>query len=227
MGFRVEVDFDKCESNALCMAAAPEVFEVRDDDFLYVLAGGAAGRAAREVRRGRARLPQAGDHDRRRVTHGAISRGRDAALVTGGGSGIGLGSAKRLAADGAHVTIAGRTEARLVDAVARDRGRGRAGCHRPARRCATSRSRPMSSAAVAGRASRPARSTCCSRARVVRCTAGRSSTSDARRVARDARPQPRRHVPLHQARGAGDDRERRRLDHRRCRRSRATRRTGS
>ena len=34
---RVIVDFDKCESNALCMAAAPEVFEVRDDDFLYVL----------------------------------------------------------------------------------------------------------------------------------------------------------------------------------------------
>ena len=37
MSFRVVVDFDKCESNALCMAAAPEVFEVRDDDFLYVL----------------------------------------------------------------------------------------------------------------------------------------------------------------------------------------------
>jgi ferredoxin len=37
MGFRVEVDFDKCESNALCMAAAPDVFEVREDDFLYVL----------------------------------------------------------------------------------------------------------------------------------------------------------------------------------------------
>jgi ferredoxin len=34
---RVKVDFDLCESNALCMAAAPEVFEVRDDDFLYVL----------------------------------------------------------------------------------------------------------------------------------------------------------------------------------------------
>ena len=28
MSFRVVVDFDKCESNALCMAAAPEVFEV-------------------------------------------------------------------------------------------------------------------------------------------------------------------------------------------------------
>ena len=34
---KVVVDFDLCESNALCMAAAPEVFEVRDDDNLYLL----------------------------------------------------------------------------------------------------------------------------------------------------------------------------------------------
>lgn len=34
---RIVVDFDLCESNALCMAAAPEIFEVRDDDYLYVL----------------------------------------------------------------------------------------------------------------------------------------------------------------------------------------------
>jgi len=34
---RVVVDWDLCESNALCMGAAPEVFEVRDDDLLYVL----------------------------------------------------------------------------------------------------------------------------------------------------------------------------------------------
>ncbi len=34
---RVVVDFDQCESNALCMGILPEVFEVRDDDFLYVL----------------------------------------------------------------------------------------------------------------------------------------------------------------------------------------------
>lgn len=39
------------------------------------------------------------------------------ALVTGGGSGIGLGCAARLAADGAHVTICGRTEDKLVAAV--------------------------------------------------------------------------------------------------------------
>lgn len=41
------------------------------------------------------------------------------ALVTGGGSGIGLATAARLAADGAHVTICGRTEQKLVEAVER------------------------------------------------------------------------------------------------------------
>ena len=41
-----------------------------------------------------------------------------AALVTGGGSGIGLGTAARLVADGAHVTICGRTEEKLRTAVA-------------------------------------------------------------------------------------------------------------
>ncbi|MGI9603621.1 MAG: ferredoxin [Acidimicrobiales bacterium] len=34
---RVVVDYDLCESNAICMQIAPEIFEVRDDDFLYVL----------------------------------------------------------------------------------------------------------------------------------------------------------------------------------------------
>ncbi len=34
---RVVVDYDLCESNAVCMGIAPEVFEVRDDDYLYVL----------------------------------------------------------------------------------------------------------------------------------------------------------------------------------------------
>ncbi len=40
-------------------------------------------------------------------------------LVTGGGSGIGLATAVHLAAEGAHVTICGRTEQKLADAVSR------------------------------------------------------------------------------------------------------------
>ena len=36
-GMKVKVDFDLCESNAVCMGILPEVFEVRDDDFLYIL----------------------------------------------------------------------------------------------------------------------------------------------------------------------------------------------
>lgn len=37
MSYRIVVDFDLCESNAVCMQVVPEVFEVRDDDFLYIL----------------------------------------------------------------------------------------------------------------------------------------------------------------------------------------------
>jgi ferredoxin len=34
---RVVVDYDVCMSNAVCMGLAPEVFEVRDDGYLYIL----------------------------------------------------------------------------------------------------------------------------------------------------------------------------------------------
>ena len=37
LGMKVKVDFDLCESNAVCMGILPEVFEVRADDFLYIL----------------------------------------------------------------------------------------------------------------------------------------------------------------------------------------------
>ena len=33
---RVVVDYTLCESNAVCMRLVPEVFEVRDDDRLYL-----------------------------------------------------------------------------------------------------------------------------------------------------------------------------------------------
>ncbi len=34
---KVSVDFDICQSNAVCMESAPKVFEVRDDGYLYIL----------------------------------------------------------------------------------------------------------------------------------------------------------------------------------------------
>ena len=52
-----------------------------------------------------------------------------AALVTGGGTGIGCACALRLAADGAAVTILGRTESRLVDAATRIADAARAAGH--------------------------------------------------------------------------------------------------
>mgnify|MGYP001067410737 FL=1 len=34
---KVVVDFDVCQSNGICQGLAPEVFEVRDDGYLYLL----------------------------------------------------------------------------------------------------------------------------------------------------------------------------------------------
>jgi ferredoxin len=34
---KVKVNFDLCTSNAVCMGIAPEIFEVRDDGYLYIL----------------------------------------------------------------------------------------------------------------------------------------------------------------------------------------------
>ena len=34
---KVVVNFDLCTSNAVCMGIAPEIFEVRDDGYLYIL----------------------------------------------------------------------------------------------------------------------------------------------------------------------------------------------
>lgn len=55
---RVVVDFDLCESNAVCMGIAPEVFEVRDDDFLYVLQEEPAESLRPKVEEAAARCPK-------------------------------------------------------------------------------------------------------------------------------------------------------------------------
>jgi len=34
---KVVVDYEQCASNGVCMGILPQVFEVRDDGFLYVL----------------------------------------------------------------------------------------------------------------------------------------------------------------------------------------------
>jgi ferredoxin len=34
---RIVVDFNQCESNALCVASAPEVFQLDDNDELQIL----------------------------------------------------------------------------------------------------------------------------------------------------------------------------------------------
>lgn len=55
---KVVVDFDLCESNAVCMEIAPEVFEVRDDDFLYVLDENPGPELADKVRDAADRCPK-------------------------------------------------------------------------------------------------------------------------------------------------------------------------
>lgn len=34
---KIVVDYDLCQSHGLCTQAAPELFEIRDDGFLYLL----------------------------------------------------------------------------------------------------------------------------------------------------------------------------------------------
>lgn len=34
---RIVVDFDACQGNGICEGLAPEIFELRDDGYLYVL----------------------------------------------------------------------------------------------------------------------------------------------------------------------------------------------
>ena len=56
---RIKVDFDLCESNALCEAMAPEVFELDDDDYLQIKAEHTTDENVENVKRAVAACPRA------------------------------------------------------------------------------------------------------------------------------------------------------------------------
>ena len=56
---KIKVDFDLCESNALCESLAPEVFELDDDDFLQLRTDETTPENEAAVRRAVAACPRA------------------------------------------------------------------------------------------------------------------------------------------------------------------------
>ncbi|MGA8256024.1 MAG: ferredoxin [Nocardioides sp.] len=56
---KIKVDFDLCESNALCEAMAPEVFELDDDDFLVMKTEETTDENIADVKRAVAACPRA------------------------------------------------------------------------------------------------------------------------------------------------------------------------
>jgi ferredoxin len=56
---KITVDFDLCESNALCEAMAPEVFELDDDDYLQVKTDQTTPENVDDVKRAVAACPRA------------------------------------------------------------------------------------------------------------------------------------------------------------------------
>ena len=56
---KVNVDYDACEANAVCMGIAPEVFEVDDDDNLWIRQDPVAPDLEERVRQAVASCPKA------------------------------------------------------------------------------------------------------------------------------------------------------------------------
>ena len=56
---KIKVDFDLCESNALCVALAPEVFQLDDDDYLRLKTEETTAENIEAVRRAVAACPRA------------------------------------------------------------------------------------------------------------------------------------------------------------------------
>jgi len=56
---KIRVDFDLCESNAMCEALAPDVFELDDDDFLQLNTDEVTPQNEQRVRQAVAACPRA------------------------------------------------------------------------------------------------------------------------------------------------------------------------
>ncbi|MCF0094641.1 ferredoxin [Micromonospora sp. NPDC049114] len=55
---RLVVDFSRCESNAVCVGQAPEVFDVGEDDRLHITEQPLEGSLANRVREAARRCPK-------------------------------------------------------------------------------------------------------------------------------------------------------------------------
>ena len=210
MSFRVVVDFDKCESNALCMAASrPRCSRCATTTSCTSSRRSRPTSCARSARKRRAsarsrrspsstseRVSDLDGHDRarhgRRQRHRARCRAsgsRPTAPTSRSRAAPRRASPRRSPRSGGRRARCRRSQYAVCDVTDRSR-----------RRRAPSPRRP----------SRPVGSTCCSRARAGRCTAARSSTSDVDALAGDGRPQHRRarsscikHAAPVMARGGG------------------------
>ena len=102
---KIKVDFDLCESNALCEAMAPEVFELDDDDFLQLKTEETTPENIDNVKRAVAACPRAAiscwrtERDRTPALDGKV------AIVTGAGAGLGRAEALALADAGARIVL--------------------------------------------------------------------------------------------------------------------------
>ncbi len=55
---RIKADFDLCESNAVCVGMAPDVFDLDDDDYLVILADEVPAEREEEMRQVVASCPK-------------------------------------------------------------------------------------------------------------------------------------------------------------------------
>ncbi len=56
---RIKADFDLCESNAICVGMAPDVFDLDDNDYLVILQGEVPEDRLEEMRQVVANCPKA------------------------------------------------------------------------------------------------------------------------------------------------------------------------